>query len=72
LAWTIASTPPKGQQQPAELVARQPLAEQQRREGDEHERLRVVDRRGDRDGCMRVGGEQQQPVEHQGDAAEQR
>jgi hypothetical protein len=52
----------KGERQPEELGRGDLLAKEKRAEHEQHEGLRVVDRRRDRDGGMRIGGEKQQPV----------
>ena len=62
----------ESQRQPTELEPGDALAEKQRRQAHQHERLDVVDHGADGDGGLRVRGEQQQPVTDDGHAAEHR
>ena len=62
----------EGHTQPGQLGQGDALAEQQRGQAHQHERLHVIDRRADGDGRLGVGGEQQQPVTNDGHAADQR
>jgi hypothetical protein len=57
--------PGEGQEQPANLYGVEALSEQQHTQTDQHERLNVVDHRGNGDRGMFVGTEQQHPVEDQ-------
>jgi hypothetical protein len=68
----MAIIPAKASVSQKSLVRGDPLAQKQRAQRQQHEGLRVVDRRRDRDRRMSIGAEQQQPVEHDGNAAEHR
>ncbi len=60
----------EGDQQPGQLGQRDAFGKQQRAQCHQHERLRVVDRRRDRNRGARIGRKQQQPVHHDRDAAQ--
>ncbi len=57
------------QPQPQQLAGGQPFPQKQRPQPHQHKRLGVVHRGGDGDRRIGIGGEQQQPVDHQRDAA---
>jgi len=59
----------KRQDQPQQLAGGEFLAEKQRSQRDQHKRLGVVHRGGNGNRRIRVGGKQQQPVDHQRHAA---